>query len=244
MRLHIVMFIPERKPHVLPVFLLLMFLPCLSTSAKTASGVGEWTGLIKTAPFSQNSFWLYGFLLETRLTTQFNPNVTTWQNLIQGQVGYQTSPLTRLWLGFTYIPNQAWADNISQTVYVRRAYQQIEFRPPAFSSYAIWTRTRLEERAQNGQNNLNWRLRQLLEVDLNELMLAQRYRPFISDEIFVNLNQPTWVNQNIMHQNRAMVGVDFTCFGQHLCRIAYLNQYSINQPDNAMNHIVYTSLTI
>ncbi len=68
--------------------------------------------------------------------------------------------------------------------------------------------------------------------------------PFLSEELFLNVNKANWSNQKSVKLNRCILGVSFTCAENYTCQVAYLNQYVVRSASNSINHILFFSFII
>ncbi len=204
------------------------------------SSFRTWLNLTYNDDFKSNPNWLYGFLLEGRFENQ--PGLF-YQGLVHGQIGYFASQRIKVWLGYAWLPatRVVLKRRIHSTI--ERLYQQIEINALNDFNYQLFTRSRIEERRRVGDKGINLLFRQRMMWDFPFLLVNNSYSPFLSNELFINFNHPTWTNQKIINQNRAMFGFNFPC-APYLCQIAYLNQYLVERSGHQMNNVLYFSLTV
>jgi uncharacterized protein DUF2490 len=152
--------------------------------------------------------------------------------------GFRITPLVSFWNGFTWIsPNDG-----SPRIY--RPWQHVVWELlDKNSPIQFQTRTRLEELKQESQPEWLWRVRERWRVSFPNL-LAKKFTPVISDEIFLNVNKPVWVNPGVVDQNRAFIGVDSPTWKHTFVEIGYLNQYRYTTPVNQMAHIALVTFMI
>lgn len=200
-----------------------------------------WSNLTYNTHWDSKPNWLYGFLLEGRFDEQ--PGLF-YQGLAQTQVGYRTSKKTRFWFGYTWIPSTTVNRERRTNVNVQRLYQQLEADLFKNDNYELRSRSRIEERQRDGYAEINLIYRQMFFVSLPYMTWRNKYTPFLSNELFINLSRPSWTNQKHVNQNRLMAGFSFRCGKQHTCQLAYLNQFLINQYNSQSNHIFYLGVII
>lgn len=146
-----------------------------------------WTNINYTDNFLANPNVLYGFLLEGRFEDQ--PGLF-YQALVQNQLGYQTSETTQVWLGYTWIPSTVVGPTGRVNSNIHRIYQQFNASLYANSNYDLSSRSRVEERQMIGESGIGLMYRQLLNLSIPRLQIRNKYTPFLSEELFINLNKP------------------------------------------------------
>ncbi|MBA2657295.1 MAG: DUF2490 domain-containing protein [Tatlockia sp.] len=199
-----------------------------------------WTNIQYSSEFSKKTPWVYGLSLEGRFTEQ--PGLL-YQTLMQAQLGYRSSNRTKIWLGYTYIPTRIVEPDRRIKNTVRRIYQQLEAELLKNLNLELSSRSRLEERRRTGYKELSLVYRQLVLISFPRFRVQSRFTPFISEEIFLNLNRPIWSNQKQISQNRFMFGFSFPC-AKHRCQLAYLNQFLVNRVEHEINNVIYFSFII
>ncbi len=153
--------------------------------------------------------------------------------------GYRFSPLVSVWNGFSWI-----SPNNSTTPQTYRAWQQVIWELLDKNPIILFqTRTRLEELKREGQPELLLRGRERWRVAFPE-RLGRKLTPVLYDEIFVNFNQPVWIKQRFIDQNRVFIGVDTPVWKNTFWEFGYINQYIYSTPVNTMVHILSISLMI
>lgn len=152
--------------------------------------------------------------------------------------GYRFSPLVSVWSGFTWIsPNDGrpqiyrpWQQVISELV----------IKNPVM---VLQLRSRMEELKQEGQPEWSLRWRERVRLAFPE-KLGGKFTPVFYDEIFLNLNQPAWVNTRFIDQNRLFLGVDSPVWKNTFVEIGYINQYFFQVPVDRIAHILSVSWMI
>lgn len=209
--------------------------------AYDTSGFRVWSTFIYNDNLKSNPNWLYQLLLEGRFKDQRG---LYYQGIIQSQVGYAISNRVSLWAGYALLPSTSVEGSQRTSVNVQRLYQQLEIDLVDNPYQEMNSRSRIEERRRSGYNQIGLLFRQRILWNTRWLMIKDKYTPFVSDEIFVNVNKPVWGNQKTFDQNRFMLGVTFPCGGERLCQVAYLNQYILGASLTELNHILHLSLIV
>ncbi len=189
----------------------------------------EWSKIDVTGPY--NSDWSdlrYEAFFESR----------NQETRLDFATGYRFTPLISAWSGFTWIsPN-----NGNPQIY--RPWQQLIWELFDKNPIILFqTRTRLEELKQEGQPVWLLRVRERWRIAFPE-KLPHKLTPVIYDEVFFNINQPSWVSTKIIDQNRFFVGIDTPPLKKTFIEIGYINQYIFTVPINHMAHILSVSLMI
>lgn len=221
-------------------YLLILFIIVPGKSFSGPHSFRAWSNILYNSHFTSNPDLLYGFLLEGRFDDQ--PGLF-YQALIQAQLGYKASDTTQVWLGYTLIPNTEVQPAGRITHLTERLYQQLITRLLENPHYELLSRSRMEERHRIGEDELGLIYRQLFTLNLPSLTLRNKYTPFLSNELFININKPIWSNQKHFNQNRLMLGWTFPC-GEHKCQLAYLNQFLVARANKEVNSIVFFSLIL
>ena len=152
-------------------------------------------------------------------------------------IGYKTSDNLSLWLGYTWLLENA---NATQQ---HRIWQQAFWNILQNNQVYFISRTRLEERKDVHEPQPSVRLRQRLQLSFPNKIL-DKFTPIIYDELFVNMNNPPWVNNQLINQNRIFLGIGITLWKKIELQVGYLNQSEPREPENRMNHIIYANLYI
>ncbi|MDP1604263.1 MAG: DUF2490 domain-containing protein [Legionella sp.] len=220
------------------LLIILIIIPCKIYANPPSTRV--WTNVIYNTHFSSHPEWLYGYVLEGRFKNQSG---LFYQGLIQGQLGYSLSDTTQAWMGYTLIPNTVVEPTGRVSHTIQRIYQQLIKELINTPEYEVFSRSRIEERHRLGEHGIGLVYRQLLIVNLQRLSWHDEYTPFISNEVFANLNKPAWGSQKPFNQNRLIMGWSFPC-GKHNCQLAYLNQFLVSRYNNEQNNVIFFSLIL
>lgn len=214
----------------------LLLLTALSSSAQTNSTVhnrGTWIGIALTNPLVKDSRWSYEVWMQERFlhTSDSSSQFITNIGLL-----YKVSSKLRLGAAYRFINNNGAARDENRT------NQSMSLRfPLGTSPFTLNTRTMVEERFREGESEVAFRFRQ--RVGLN-YKVNSKLNLFLTEEVFLPINLPSWVSQHRFDQNRVFVGFRVPIYKRVSLSIGYLNQYLIRDPSNIMNHILVTILNL
>lgn len=150
-------------------------------------------------------------------------------------MAYEYQPNFSFWLGYQWDSQ----NQISGSQQQNRLWQQLVWDLWKTSSFSLSQRLRLEERYREDNSQTAWRLRERLLIKA----VSDAVNPISWDEIFLNLNHPTWVNSSTINQNRYFIGIEIP-HNHHTLEIGYLNQYSLGNIQNTMSHILLLNFNI
>jgi hypothetical protein len=196
---------------------------------ETATLFREWSKIDVTGPFTQEFPNLrYEAFIESR----------NQETRLDGAVGWRLLPLVSVWSGYTWIsPNDGGAQ-------IYRPWQQVIWELLDKNPVLLFqTRTRLEELKQQGRPEWLLRLRERWRLAFPN-RIAGRFTPVISDEIFLNFNQPGWTSPGFFDQNRFFIGIDTPVWKKTFVELGYLNQYRLTQPTPTLAHVLLVSFMI
>lgn len=197
-----------------------------------------WTQFSLTGPLSNDHRLRFNIEAHARFTEQSN---RFDQSILRAQIGYQLKKWMSLWLGYDWAPmlNTGGTDLIHD----QAIHQQISLLLIKNDNFLVSSRTRLEQRKRNGETDWAWRLRQKVALVLPGCAIGI-FEPIIVNELFFNLNKPSWVADQTIDQNRLFAGFRFPLNKQAIMEIAYLNQYLPLPGPSKMNHILYAAIKV
>ncbi|MGQ3890371.1 DUF2490 domain-containing protein [Legionella sp. CNM-4043-24] len=194
-----------------------------------------WADLNINGPLSDSKKTYYNLRNSSRFINQAHGVETA---LFSAELGHVLRNHFNLWLGYQWqTPNL-----ISSTPQEHRFWQQLIWDMLQDDNMMLSSRTRLEERFQDQSPGTAWRLRQRMTLRLQQAVLPSIY-PLAWEELFINLNHPSWVNSGSINQNRLFAGVNILK-KHHFWELGYLNQYRLGQTQNTLSHILYIGLTV
>ena len=154
-------------------------------------------------------------------------------------VGYQYRPNISLWLGYQWDSQ----NQITGFDYQNRLWMpQIIWNPIKNEKYFLSTRNRLEIRFQEGKPHTNYRLRERLFFKTNKTKSGS-VNPLTWDELFINFNNPSWVNRDTINQNRFFMGIEVVHKNQNI-EIGYMNQYILGNIQDTMSHAFFINFNV
>lgn len=156
-------------------------------------------------------------------------------------VGYSLIPQATFWLGGTRLDIRETTGALQREY---RLWQQVRWHLVKTAQYELGSRTLLEERQRASQSQRGTRLRQRIKLVL-PLSSFKKLSLVLSDEIFLNLNQPQWVINRVFAENRAAIGFAFSLDKRTKIALGYLNQFLYSTPKemaNVLNMAVFYQL--
>lgn len=128
------------------------------------------------------------------------------------------------------------------TAHEDRLFQQANWRLFENAKYDLDSRTRFEERKNLAQPQLSIRLRQRFSLR-TQIAQWQGHSVILTDEVFLNLNHPKWINTPTFDQNRMFIGLGTRISEHTIWDIGYMGQYLYTTPKQ-YNNILYTSFNV
>lgn len=157
--------------------------------------------------------------------------------LVRPAIGYWVSDKTSLWLGYDYFQSLHYS-----FVHENTFWQQMQYQAMHSNVFHMVLQTRLDERFFYLPLPTALRLRERVYISLKNLFQTKRFYPVFYDEMFFNLNHPTWVSAEIFSQNRAFLGIAIPCNKTVTILVGYMNRVLIFPRVTEMEHIVHFSL--
>lgn len=223
--------------------LLIIFLITLLTgfacsgtvSASIKSEAIFWPALEISGPLFGSEKLLY------RLYTENLTNLSQHQNIeskLESALGYKITPHFVVWAGYAYVIAQR-----PFTPNEKQFYQDAVWDLFDKDQIRLTSRTRLEEIEEMGEDQYLYRLRQRLLLIFPK-GFGSHFSPIFYDEVFYHLNQPGWVPQRGLAQNRAFMGIRVLLTKSINVDIGYMNQYLWDPKIDFDNHNVAITLNI
>jgi hypothetical protein len=140
------------------------------------------------------------------------------QFIVRPAIGFDLTRRSSLWAGYGYIATYpAGAETLDES----RAWQQYLWNGPALGGTAQW-RSRLEQRAIEGNDDTAWRARQFWRLT-KPVATGAGLAIVVWDEVFVHLND-TIRTKGGFDQNRLFAGVGLNAGPQGRFEVGYLHQ--------------------
>jgi len=199
-------------------------------------GAGLWMNVFLEDFFKTNQ---YPYTLEGHVRFKNDQNHFD-QTKFRFGTGYLPSKNVALWLGYDITSEQNADEHFTQE---QRFWQQLVWHAQDKPNYDLIFRNRLEQRKQNGNAGIGWRLRSQCKLKFKN-QLFQRVYPLISDELYFHLKRTDWVNDDIFDQNRLFIGIIIPTDHNTKWHVGYLNQFKNSDNNNELNHILYVAYSI
>ncbi|CAN4273644.1 Protein of unknown function DUF2490 [Methylophilaceae bacterium] len=153
-------------------------------------------------------------------------------------VYYAIAPKTSLWLGYVYVRNYTSNPVIESE---HRYWQQLlhEFEP--INGVRFRSMTRFEQRNFEGANDTGYKLRQRFTLNF-PIENYPNLSTLVFDEYHLNLNETDYGARSGFDQNRLFAGFAWKSSQQILVEFGYLNQYVNLRNEDAMNHILASTV--
>lgn len=208
------------------IFMTLILLYHQNANAEHRMGSQFWNLNFVRAPFSKTLPWeLY---LELQPRFDFDQNVRS-RVLIRPAIIYQMDTSQTLWLGALDLTD------INLEAQEWRSWQQYQ-RVDRISESVLLNRTRLEQRFKGGENDVGWRLRHMLRVQL-PFFAQNNWWWLFFDELFIGINQNKSQTSHGFDQNRALAGVRYDISPNAFVEGGYLHQLTRSES----NHNIFLS---
>ncbi len=162
------------------------------------------------------------------------------QVLLRPAVGFDLTSRSSVWVGYGYTPGFPDGGDVLTE---NRAWQQYLWNGPALGG-VVQSRTRLEQRAIEGNNAAAWRFRQFGRIT-KPLAKRGALALVLWDEVFVHLNDTRRTPQGV-DQNRIFAGIGTSLAPAARLEVGYVNQAVRGGPTaaNRMNHVVLGFLNL
>jgi hypothetical protein len=153
-------------------------------------------------------------------------------------LGYQFSPSVLGFIG----PGLVFTKNTAgETYYEYRLWQQLNWQAVNMPSIRVDSRTRWEERERSNESQVSLRFRERLWMHI-PIAYSQQYYFSTFDEVFFNMNQPSWVAPRFFDENRAFIGIGKQLTQSTFLDVGYLNQLEFGPP-REMNNVLLLSFS-
>jgi Protein of unknown function (DUF2490) len=160
------------------------------------------------------------------------------QLVVRPAVGFDLTNRSSVWLGYAYAAGFPPSGDV---LHEHRAWQQYSWNRPVAGSQ-MTLRTRLEERAIEGDSGLAWRLRQ--QVRWSRPLPVARFSAIAWDEVFMHLNSTARTSSG-PDQNRFFGGLGISLNPTARVEVGYLHQYANSLSGaNRSNHVLSAVLNV
>ncbi|MEM1131303.1 MAG: DUF2490 domain-containing protein [Pseudomonadota bacterium] len=199
------------------------------------SDTQSWNALVVTGPVVDDSDLLLWFDGHARFRDDASDLGVT---IVRPGLGWRVNDSLNLWVGYANVVSRPEiGDNIDE----ERFWQQASFPIADIAGGRLTGRTRLEQRFRGGDSETGWRFRQF--VRWGKPVGGGDFSLVVWDELFLNLNDATGVQQGGFDQNRLFVGGALGITDNARIEAGYLNNVlNLPGPDNQVNHNVSVAL--
>lgn len=150
---------------------------------------------------------------------------------LDAALGYQLIPTLVLWLGTEWESVKSSNDVIEHQLSL---WQQINWAFYSNTHFSLSDRTRMEERYRFTASGVSLRFRERVELEI-PLGSEKKYSLVLNNELLINVNNPPWVSNTLMDQNRALLALRTRLNKQISFDIGYLNQYEYKSTNEQSN---------
>ena len=210
---------------------LLLILISSASYASIDQHIRQWSFLQKIGAF-QNKRIHYLILFSPRLG---NDNSIFHQAVARVAIGYDLTNRLTIWLGTDSVTS---LNSSNKWSYEQRIWPQTKWIFISSSHFQASWRSRLEARFMSNESGTAARWRNRIRLAFTNAING-KITPIIFDELFLNINHPSWVGPNTLNQNRFFIGIQFKIHHKVNCLIGYLNQFQWRNPRNSMTHVLY-----
>lgn len=221
-----------------------LLLDVVPAEAATSDMAGTWDSITLSGGFGALSPLLHNLRWQILDQARWrdddgDPGFRFSENLLFGQVGYQTSAHTSLWGGYAHDWIQPHGkDSFGEN----RPYEDFLWNPTVGRA-RFTSRTRLEERIREGDGDLGLRLRQLFQVSY-PLPVVEDLSAYVGDEVLGYLDENSFGRQGFS-ENRTMAGLSYQFTKEVGLDVGYLGQYvDTKSGDNLYTHNLQTNLRV
>lgn len=203
--------------------------------ARTVDDGQLWLVGVASGPFLPASERVLGWL---ELQTRFGEDMGDLsQTLARAALGWRVGPRLDLYAGYGRIDTLVdGGDDIGEN----RFWQQALFQVAKPLGGALSGRTRLEQRWDERDDDVGWRLRQFVRYAYR--FEGTRWSLVLWDEVFLALNDTDWGARSGFDQNRGFVGGAFHLTDALRVEAGYMNQFLRRSGADQQNHVLSLSL--
>lgn len=181
--------------------------------------------------YRSKSPWFYALTLEGR--TDFDTSSDN-QYIVVPALGYILSQRHELGAGDQFFLTNHGHLN-EQILWLQDQYDLIHR-----TNRILAIRSRFDQRFSQDNSEIAYRLRERLNYTWNNA-IADKYSPVVYDEIFLNLNHPSWVSNKTLSQNRAFAGILLPINLKSAFLVGYLNRADYDPDEANHQNIFYIS---
>lgn len=176
----------------------------------------------------------YSYQIEPQLRLKKKTNQYD-RTMLNAGAGYSFTDQSQLWLGGT--TEQIGSTPTARANYEYRFWQQM-INTGSLKSLNLILRSRAELRKRGRNPQWNYRLRERLNISKN---LTNSLSLVGYDEIFFNLNRPSWVAPTTIPQNRVSLGLSQLASENIRFTVGYMYQTIFDKP-TSYGHVLLLNM--
>lgn len=222
--------------YTLSFFVILFLLFSGLATAHLRSRGMLWAGFDLSGKFSTDSKWHYDIINQGRFADNRS---SLEQYFFRPSIYYQYNKKWSFWVGYDLIPTIP--RNSLNSFLEQRIWSQTQYAVKFAKYFELSSRTRLEMRWRQNRQDTAYRLRQRLDlsfIDFNHLGINID----IFDELFLGLNNASWVTDRTLDQNRIFLGLIIPLRKNFALEVGYLNILRPRSPNNLMDNVFVAAL--
>ena len=160
--------------------------------------------------------------------------------IVRPAIGYRFSKRLTALVGYT---RQTTVNRVRSDTNENRLHQQLNWQVGALGRATFASRTRLEQRWIEGSDDLGWRVRERLQMQLP--LKSARTNLVLSSEVLFALNSTDWGAHAGFDQMRNFAGVNFPLSKTITLETGYQNRYQKRRgAADRMDHIIPITLSV
>ncbi|QBM77957.1 DUF2490 domain-containing protein (plasmid) [Sphingomonas sp. AAP5] len=209
----------------------------IGSSAQAQDDTQAWGSVIATGPVRGDLFvWLEA---QARATDDVGGGS---QFIVRPAIGARIAPDAHAIAGYAYIRTDPEG---GRTTNEHRLWQQVQFAAVRNGNGTplIISRTRLEQRMLEGQDDTGWRLRQFVRLQV-PIARQGTVQAVAFTEGFLNLNSTRWGARDGVDQWRTFVGIGVPVAPRMRLEPGYLNQHIFRRGEDRANHVLSATLFV
>ncbi len=209
----------------------------IGTPAHARNDTQAWGSVIATGPVRGNLFvWLEA---QARGTDDVGGGS---QFIVRPAIGARIAPDAHAIAGYAYIRTDPEGGRITNE---HRLWQQVQSAVVRRNNGTplVISRTRLEQRMLEGQDDTGWRLQQSVRLQV-PIAREGTVQAVAFTEGFINLNSTRWGARDGVDQWRTFVGIGVPVAPRMRLEPGYLNQHVFRRGEDWTNHVLSVTLLV
>jgi hypothetical protein len=183
--------------------------------------------------FAKHEHIDYSLEIQSRFVNQAGYEVS----FISGGFGYRQTDNLSFWLGYEWIAPNVLYDK----PHADRIWEQIIWIPFENKDFTIRTRTLLEQTHLTHESQWSNHLSEKISFYFPDKFFNMT--PLIYNEIFIKLNNPTWLEgTDTIEENKIFIGLDIPFSKTAFIEAGYIQQFLFNEAGNISNPVLYVGI--